>query len=128
MKFLLDTHLLLWAVGKPDRLPADARRILEDKVNQLLFSIASLWEYVIKQTSGRHDFRMNARSLRRALLDNGYAELPIAGNHVLALETLPMLHKDPFDRILVAQATAEGIILLTVDSLVAQYPGPIRKL
>ena len=128
MKFLLDTHLLLWAVGKTGRLPAEARRLIGDRKNELLFSTASLWEVVIKCASGRPDFRVDARLLRRGLLDNGYSELPIASNHVIALESLPALHKDPFDRILVAQATFEGITLLTVDSRVAQYPGPIRKL
>ena len=66
--------------------------------------------------------------LRRGLLDNGYDELPILSEHVVEIESLPPIHKDPFDRLLVAQATVEGITLLTVDSIVAQYPGPIRKL
>jgi len=65
--------------------------------------------------------------LRRGLLDNGYAELPVTGVHALAVDTLPPIHKDPFDRILVAQALSEGIVLLTADSLVAQYPGPVRE-
>ena len=71
---------------------------------------------------------MDARLLRRGLLDNGYRELKIISDHIVAIESLPMLHKDPFDRVLVAQATVEGITLLTIDSLVAQYPGPIRIL
>ena len=128
MKLLLDTHLLLWAVGKPDRLPKEARRLTEDRENELLFSVASLWEFVVKHALGRHDFRVDGRLLRRSLVDHGYTELPIVSNHALALEGLPKIHKDPFDRILVAQAIAEGITLLTADALVAQYPGPIRKL
>jgi PIN domain nuclease of toxin-antitoxin system len=71
---------------------------------------------------------VDARLLRRGLLDNGYSELPIISDHIVAIESLPMLHKDPFDRVLVAQATVEGVTLLTTDSLVAQYPGPIRLL
>ncbi len=126
MKLLLDTHLLLWAAGHPDRLSAEARKIIDDSDNELLFSAASLWEVVIKRGLGRDDFKVDARILRRGLLDNGYSELPIVSDHVVAVESLPTIHKDPFDRVLVAQATVEGITLLTTDSLVAQYPGPIR--
>ena len=128
MKLLLDTHLLLWAAGEPKRLPKDIRTLLEDRDNELLFSAASLWEVAIKSGLGREDFRVEARLLRRGLLDNGYSELPIVSDHVVAIESLPPIHKDPFDRVLVAQATVEGITLLTNDPVVAQYPGPIRKL
>ena len=128
MKLLLDTHLLLWAAGEPKRLPKGIRILLEDRDNELLFSAASLWEVVIKSGLGRKDFRVQARLLRRGLLDNGYSELPILSDHVVAIESLPPIHKDPFDRVLVAQATVEGITLLTNDPVVAQYPGPIRKL
>ena len=128
MKLLLDTHLLLWAAGEPKRLPKNIRTLLEDMDNELLFSVASLWEVAIKSGLGRKDFRVEARLLRRGLLDNGYSELPIVSDHVVAIESLPPIHKDPFDRILVAQAAVEGITLLTKDPVVAQYPGPIRKL
>jgi PIN domain nuclease of toxin-antitoxin system len=123
---LLDTHLLLWAAGNPDRLPAAARRLLDDLQNELIFSSVSLWEVAIKHGLGRGDFRVDARLLRRGLLDNGYGELPITSEHAVALDGLPAIHKDPFDRILVAQSMVEGITLLTTDPLVAQYPAPIR--
>ena len=126
MKLLLDTHLLLWAAGEPQRLSKQARRLIDNPENELLFSAASLWEVAIKRGLGRKDFKVDARLLRRGLLDNGYSELPIMSEHVVATESLPLIHKDPFDRILVAQATVEGITLLTVDSLVSKYPGPIR--
>jgi len=126
MKLLLDTHLLLWAAGEPDRLSAKARALLDNPDHELLFSAASLWEVAIKRGLGRADFQVDARLLRRGLLDNGYSELPIVSEHVVATENLPPIHKDPFDRVLVAQATVEGITLLTMDSVVAQYPGPIR--
>lgn len=126
MKLLLDTHLLLWAAGQPKRLPSAARKLIENPDNELLFSAASLWEVTIKCGLGRHDFQVDPRLLRRGLLDNGYQELPILSEHVVAIEALPPIHKDPFDRILVAQATVEGITLLTSDLLLAQYPGPIR--
>jgi len=127
MKLLLDTHLMLWAAGNPDRLPAAARRLLDDPQNEPIFSSASLWEVAIKHGLGRGDFRVDARLLRRGLLDNGYGELPITSEHAVALDSLPPIHKDPFDRILVAQSMVEGIILLTADPLVAQYPGPVRR-
>jgi PIN domain nuclease of toxin-antitoxin system len=126
VKFLLDTHLLLWAAGEPGRLSKQARTLIDNPDNELLFSAASLWEVTIKRGLGREDFQVDARLLRRGLLDNGYSELPIISDHVVATESLPLIHKDPFDRILVAQATVEGVTLLTIDSLVSQYPGPIR--
>ncbi|RWC63235.1 type II toxin-antitoxin system VapC family toxin [Mesorhizobium sp.] len=128
MKLLLDTHLLLWAAGEPDRLPLAALAEIENPENELLFSPASLWEIEIKRGLGRDDFQVDPRLLRRGLFDNGYHDLPITSEHALAIDGLPAIHKDPFDRILVAQATVEGIILLTMDDLVARYPGPIRKL
>ena len=126
MKLLLDTHLLLWAAGKPNRLSAAARRLIDSTANELLFSAASVWEVAIKRGLGRSDFQADPRLLRRGLLDNGYTELPILSDHVVAIDSLPPIHKDPFDRLLVAQATVEGITLLTADSIVAEYRGPIR--
>jgi PIN domain nuclease of toxin-antitoxin system len=127
MKLLLDTHLLLWAAGEPERLPASAQALINDTGNELLFSAASLWEIAIKRGLRRSDFQAHARLLRRGLLDNSYSELPLLSDHVVATEDLPLIHKDPFDRVLVAQATVEGIALLTMDPLVARYPGPIRR-
>ena len=115
MKLLLDTHLLLWAAGDPGRLSPVARALIEDAGNELFFSAASLWEISIKHGLGRADFQADPRVLRRALLDNGYSELPIISEHAVAIEGLPPIHKDPFDRMLVAQATVEGITLLTAD-------------
>jgi PIN domain nuclease of toxin-antitoxin system len=126
MKLLLDTRLLLWAAGKPDRLSRDARHLIESTDNTLYFSAASLWEVAIKRGLGRPDFQADARVLRRGLVDNGYQELAVAGEHAVAIDGLPAIHKDPFDRILVAQAMVEGIMLLTVDANLARYPGPIR--
>jgi len=128
MRLLLDTHVLLWAAAAPERLSADARARIEDAGNLPVFSAASIWEVAIKSGLGREDFRVNAAVLRRGLLDNGYEELAISGEHAAAIATLPPLHKDPFDRMLVAQAMTEGIMLLTADDLVAQYPGPVEKM
>lgn len=126
MKFLLDTHLLLWAAGDPQRLTQQARQLINNPGNELFFSAASLWEVAIKRGLNRPDLQADARLLRRGLLDNGYSELPVVSEHVVATESLPPIHKDPFDRVLVAQATVEGITLLTTDSVVSQYPGPIK--
>jgi PIN domain nuclease of toxin-antitoxin system len=128
VKLLLDTHLLLWAAGAPVRLSKEIRALLDNPENEPMFSAASLWEVAIKRSLGRADFTVDARLLRRGLLDNGYTELPIISDHVVATESLPQLHKDPFDRVLIAQATVEGITLLTIDTLVSQYPGPIRMM
>ena len=127
MKLLLDTHLLLLAAGLPDQLPEAARGLLDDPDNELLFSAASLWEVAIKRKLGRDDVQADPRLLRRGLLDNGYGELAITSEHAIAIDQLPPIHKDPFDRILLAQSMVEGITLVTADPMVARYPGPIRQ-
>lgn len=127
MKLLLDTQILLRAAGQPDRLSVAARRQLRNPENELLFSAASIWEITIKSSLGREDFRVEPRLLRRGLLDNGYVEVPITSEHAVSIDTLPELHKDPFDRILLAQALIEGVILLTSDAQLARYGGPVRK-
>jgi PIN domain nuclease of toxin-antitoxin system len=127
MKFLLDTHILLWAAGEPGRLPAAALEVLGNPETELIFSPASLWEVAIKRGLDRADFQVDPRLLRRGLLDNGYVELPVTGEHAVAVVNLPPIHKDPFDRMLIAQAMISGIELLTVDEMVGRYPGPIRR-
>lgn len=127
MKLLLDTQLLLWAAGQPERLSKAALKLLNDPRNELIFSAASLWEVAIKSSLGREDFRVEPRLLRRGLLDNGYAELPVTSQHAVNIDSLPPLHKDPFDRLLLSQALSEGITLLTSDSTLTRYPGPVRK-
>ncbi|WP_251975926.1 type II toxin-antitoxin system VapC family toxin [Salinicola avicenniae] len=127
MNLLLDTHVLLWAAAEPERLSDEAVALIEDTGNTLHFSAASLWEIVIKNGLKRPDFQLEPHLFRRSLIDNGYLELPIAASHTLAVSHLPDIHKDPFDRILVAQAESEGFLLLTADELVARYSGPIRR-
>ncbi len=127
MRFLLDTHLLLWLAGEPHKLPVSVVQIVEQPENEINFSAASLWEVAIKNGLKRADFSVDTRRLRSGLLGSGYRELTITGDHAIALERLPALHKDPFDRILVAQATTEDMVLLTADDRLASYPGPIRQ-
>jgi PIN domain nuclease of toxin-antitoxin system len=127
MKLLLDTHLLLWAASQPDKLSKAARLLLEDPQNELIFSAASIWEVAIKRGLDRSDFRVETPQFRRGLLDNGYIELGITGQHAVGVDLLPPIHKDPFDRLLVAQAITEGITLLTADPLLAKYPGSVTK-
>ena len=119
---------MLWAIVQPNRLERTIRAILDDRANVLVVSAASLWEVAIKSSARRSDFDVDAHVLRRQLAEDGYEELPVVGEHAIAVASLPPIHRDPFDRLLVAQATVEGITLLTSDSIVARYPGPIRKI
>lgn len=127
MILLADTQLLLQAaqlVAGPRA--REAAKLMGDPGNQNIFSAASIWEVAIKFALGRPDFTVEPRALRRALLDNGYEELPITALHGAAVAGLPAVHRDPFDRILVAQAMVEGFTLLTTDAVLARYPGSIR--
>lgn len=126
MKLLLDTHVLLWAAAGDDRLSRDALELLNDPASRLLFSTASIWEVVIKSQLGRTDFIADPAKLRAALLRNGYEELPILAAHALAVRGLSSIHRDPFDRLLIAQAQVEAATLLTADEMVARYPGVRR--
>jgi len=126
MRLLLDTHILIWGAVEPERLSRAARALIEDLDNDLAFSAVSLWEVAIKASLGRSDFRVDVGTLRRRLFDNGYSEIAATGAHAAALANLPLIHKDPFDRLLVAQAIVEGLTLITGDPVVARYPGPVR--
>jgi PIN domain nuclease of toxin-antitoxin system len=123
---LLDTRLLLWVARDARELSRAARSLVESSESEMLFSVVSLWEVAIKYGLGHSDI-VEPNLLRRALLNHGYTELPLTSDHAVAVSSLPHIHKDPFDRILVAQALIEGIILLTSDPMVAKYPGSIRK-
>lgn len=126
MRLLLDTHILLWAAADRDRVPAPVAEMLVDPQNTLHFSPASLWEVGIKRLKFP-GFHVHPSDLAQNLLANGYVELPITGRHAIATADLPMLHHDPFDRIMIAQALVEQIVLITVDKRVARYPGPIQR-
>ena len=122
----MDTHVLLWAAGPQGKLPAELRALIEDPDIEALFSTASIWEIAIKHSQHREDFQVDPGSLRRSLLAEGYVELDVLGEHAVTVATLPWIHKDPFDRLLVAQAIVENADLLTVDRQLTRYPGPIR--
>jgi PIN domain nuclease of toxin-antitoxin system len=126
MIYLLDTQLVLWAAGDSPRLSTSARALLTEPTSGFMFSAAVIWEVAIKSAAGRPDFVADARLLRRGLIDNGAAELPISSEHAAAVLELPPIHKDPFDRIQVAQARVEGLVLLTSDATVAEYGGPVE--
>ena len=121
MRLLLDTHVLLWSVAQSDRLPEPARALLEDTANALYCSTASLWEIAIKAALRRADFAVDIRKLRQALDRIGIVELPVEGRHTETLMQLPPIHKDPFDRMLVAQSMAEPLVLLTNDAVLSEY-------
>lgn len=126
MRLLLDTHILLWAAYSPDKLSPEAVQLISDESNDLVFSAASIWEIAIKAAQRRDDFDADPHVFRRELLENGYGELAITSAHAVATSGLPEIHRDPFDRILVAQARVEGITLLTSDQKVAAYGAPVR--
>ncbi|ARE42316.1 Death on curing protein, Doc toxin (plasmid) [Rhodovulum sp. P5] len=128
MNLLLDTHYLLWVAGRDSVPNPAADALIKDPANSLWFSVASLWEVAIKRALDRPDFRTDPGTLRAGLIASGYRELPVEGRHVLGLATLPALHRDPFDRMLVAQAAAEGMRLLTADTRLAAYGGPVLAL
>jgi len=121
VKLLLDTHILLWAASDPQCLSEETQALLLDPGNKLFFSVVSLWEIVIKKGLGRDDFSVDPQRLRRLLIANGYTELPVLAEHVLHVDRLPALHKDPFDRLLIAQAQTEALLLVTVNGMVMQY-------
>lgn len=125
---LLDTHIVLWAASQPDRLSAEAVSLLEDPANVPAVSAATFWEISVKNAVGRRDLQVDPHALRDGLRRNGYRIIPITGGHGLAVGGLPKLHKDPFDRILIAQAEREGAILLTRDSQIARYPFPFIRM
>ena len=125
MKLLLDTHVLLWAATRPAKLSARTTALLLNVSNELFFSAASLWEVAIKRANGRQALLVEAGVLRRRLLTHQYKELVINGGHAVFVEKLPLLHRDPFDRILIAQAAVDGLVLVSADKLVLQYPGQL---
>ena len=126
MRLLIDTHLFLWAMSGDKQLTKKAEALMLS-AETVFVSVASIWEIVIKNGLGRDDFKVDARVLRRNLLDAGFEELAIEATHILEVAQLPSLHKDPFDRVLIGQAMAEGIVLLTHDHLIKQYDlAPIR--
>jgi len=126
MNLLIDTHLLLWASANRSKLPREAEEQIANPANALWFSAASIWEVAIKRALDKPGFRIEAGPLRAGLLSAGYDELAIEGRHVLSLTGLPPHHADPFDRLLVAQAIAEGMTLLTADRELAAYGGAVR--
>ena len=128
MRLLLDTHLLLWAALGSAKLPAEAHDLIVEPGTEPVVSAASLWEIAIKNGLGRADFKADPHLVNRGFLDNGYAELPVTGAHAMEVGLLPLLHGDPFDRILIAQARVERIVLLTADKTLARYAGPIHVL
>ncbi len=126
MRCLLDTHILLWKAIAPRRLTNELRAKLDDPDHVFVFSTASIWEVAIKQALGRNDVDADPYELRGGLLQDGFIELPVLGEHAVAVASLPAIHGDPFDRMLLAQAMVEQIELFTVDRQLARYGGPIR--
>ena len=127
MRVLVDTHLLLWAVASSRRLPKEARSLILDTANEVFYSAASVWEVAIKSGMRRRDFRANPTALVRALAQSGFSELPVTAAHAARVAGLPAIHRDPFDRLLVAQSLAEPMTLLTNDEVLLGF-GPLVQL
>ncbi|MBX3482339.1 type II toxin-antitoxin system VapC family toxin [Phenylobacterium sp.] len=126
MKLLLDTHVLVWAFVQPHRLSPATRNLIDDPLNEPAFSAVAIWELTIKRTLGRPDFNVDPHVLHREALDSGYQELAVTSAQAMGVQLLPYLHRDPFDRLMLAQAVAEGMIFLTADHLILQYGQPSR--
>jgi PIN domain nuclease of toxin-antitoxin system len=121
VRLLLDTHLLLWAAASSERLPAEARELLEDQRNALYYSAASIWEITIKSSLRRKDFRIDLPQFLATLPEMGLIELPVTAVHAAGVARLSPIHRDPFDRLLIAQSIAEPLTLLTNDVLLDRY-------
>ena len=121
MRLLVDTHVLLWAAAQPQRLPTSFRRQLESPQNDVVFSAASIWELAIKLQIGRLSLGVTPEKLARSAVERGFQELPVTAAHAAGVSRLPLHHRDPFDRLLVAQAIHEPARLLTVDRVLAKY-------
>lgn len=125
MRLLLDTHILLWALTDDSRLPSSVRELLLDSHNDVFFSAATIWEIAIKRSLRRSDMPVSAEDALRLFRGSGYEELGISSAHVARVEEMPMIHADPFDRLLVAQALTEPMRLITRDKAVAAYSSGI---
>jgi PIN domain nuclease of toxin-antitoxin system len=123
MKLLLDTHAFIWIDSEPDRVPASVQSALADPETEVFVSVVSLWEIAVKQGIGKLKLSMSLPdALKTQQRVSDLKVLPITPEHVWPLESLPLLHKDPFDRLLIAQAIAEDLTIATVDPLFADYP------
>jgi PIN domain nuclease of toxin-antitoxin system len=127
MRILLDTHILIWAITTPERLEPEARAAILDTGNEVLFSAASIWEIAIKAALRRTDFVARPEIVAQEALDIGFAELPVRSIAAARVADLPMLHRDPFDRLLIAQAIEEPAILFTADAHLASYSELVKQ-
>jgi PIN domain nuclease of toxin-antitoxin system len=125
VRYLFDTQLVIWTAYQAARLPRIARELLDDVNIEPVLSVVAIWEVAIKAAK-YGDFSFDPHVLRSAMLRHGWQELPVIGAHALAVVGLPPLHSDPFDRLMLAQALAEGMTFVTTDRAVARYPGPVR--
>ena len=127
MNYLLDTHILLWTLVDPEKVPARMRRIVEDTGNRVWFSAASIWEIAIKHSLAKPDFTVEAATIWKAARETGLEELAVTAEHAMGVDALPWLHRDPFDRLLVAQARTGDMKLLSVDPEVNAYSSGGRR-
>lgn len=122
MKVLLDTHTFIWWDADPARLSSRASTVLRDPASTVLLSVVSIWEILIKSQLGKMSPRLPLAQIVAQQQANGVVLLPVTLDHVLEVERLPPAHKDPFDRLLIAQARIENAVVLSVDQIFSQYP------
>lgn len=128
MIYLVDTHVLIWIAVDSPRLSVAARNLLTDPDNQVFFSAISIFEIAVKERLSKQGFEVEASAIRRMMIENDFVELVVTGMHAAHVATLPLIHRDPFDRLLVAQSMFEGFTLMTADERIAKYAGPILKI
>jgi len=123
MRILLDTHVLLWMDAEPDKLSPAVKAAIMNPDNEIIVSAVSVWEIIIKQAIGKLTTRQPLRVvIEEQRRDNGIQVLPVSLKHVWVVESLPAGHKDPFDRLLIAQAIADDLTIATADAAFATYP------
>lgn len=127
MRLLLDTHILLWAISDADRLSPETRAAIADPENEVLFSAASIWEIAIKLAVGRLEARVGVAEIASEAIGNGFRELPVVSSVAARVAELPLHHRDPFDRLLLAQAMAEPAILYTRDAALERYSDLVKR-
>jgi PIN domain nuclease of toxin-antitoxin system len=127
VNYLLDTHVLIWTLVDPDKVPESMQRTVQDAASRVWFSAASIWEIAIKHSLGKRDFAVEPETIWKAARATRFEELAVTAEQAIGVDALPWVHKDPFDRLLVAQARTSGMKLLSLDPEVNAYFSSARS-
>ncbi|MBI1286427.1 MAG: PIN domain-containing protein [Flavobacteriales bacterium] len=126
MRLLLDTHTVIWFITNSTELPKGIKKLIENPLNECLLSHASLWEMAIKFSLGKLELRSELKEIFEIIKKSGIEILPINEQHLIKISELPFHHRDPFDRLIIAQALTEGILILSKDSQFKKYDAELR--